>query len=254
MSIRKIHENKIGKVSDKWDSYLDFYDNLFQPYKNNPISMLEIGVQNGGSLETYADYFEGAEHIIGCDINQNCAKLTYQDKRIKVIIGDANAEETKKSILGIKNQFDFIIDDGSHISSDILNSFLYYFSILKPGGIYIIEDTHTLYDRSYGGGVLNGFSATEFFKKLIDVVNFEWWSSDISLENYLSTFFKRGLPPFIRDGWVQSLEFHNSIIVIRKAIQPTHKKLGVRRICGTEYAVFDNSYAKDSSAYKKKIT
>lgn len=250
MSIREIHKNKIGKVSDKWDLYLDFYDNLFRAHKDKKISLLEIGVQNGGSLETYADYFEKAECIVGCDINQECAKLVYLDSRIKVIIGDANAEEARKSILEIKDEFDFIIDDGSHISLEILNSFIYYFNLLKPGGIYVVEDTHALYDKSYGGGLLNSFSATEFFKKLIDIINFEWWSSEISLENYLATFFHRGVPQFIKDGWVQSLEFHNSIIVIRKATQPTHKKLGARHICGTEYAVIDNSYANQSQQYK----
>lgn len=246
MSIRTIHENKTGKVSDKWDLYLDFYDRLFQPYQNHPVSILEIGVQNGGSLETYARYFENAERIIGCDINQNCAKLVYQDDRINIIVGDANAEETRKSILAIKDQFDFIIDDGSHLSLDILNSFLRYFSALKPGGVYIIEDTHTLYDKNFGGGVLNAFSATSFFKKLIDVVNFEWWSNDVSLENYLSTFFPNGVPPFIQDGWVQSLEFHNSIIVIHKAKQPTHSKLGKRHICGNEFAVIKEGLQKSA--------
>ena len=239
MSIRRIHENKTGKVSDKWDLYLDFYDELFKPYRNLPVSILEIGVQNGGSLETYADYFENADHIIGCDINQKCAKLAYKDERIKVIVGDANSELTQKSILEIKDQFDFIIDDGSHISLDIINSFLRYFPVVKPGGIYVIEDTHTLYSKNCGGGVLNDFSAVGFFKKMIDIVNFEWWEGDLSIDNYLTTFFTNGVPPFISDGWIQSLEFYNSIIVVNKANQPTHKKLGARHICGNEYIVVD---------------
>ena len=49
-----IHEKKQGKASDKWESYLDFYDELFTPLKKTPVSMLEIGVQNEESLETYA--------------------------------------------------------------------------------------------------------------------------------------------------------------------------------------------------------
>ena len=36
--------------------------------------------------------------------------------------------------------FDIIIDDGSHILSDILNTFKSYFQLLKPGGYFIIED------------------------------------------------------------------------------------------------------------------
>ena len=51
-----IHDKKQGKASDKWESYLEFYDELFTPLKKNPITLLQIGVQNGGSLETYAEY------------------------------------------------------------------------------------------------------------------------------------------------------------------------------------------------------
>lgn len=245
MSFREIHKNKTGKVSDKWDLYLDYYDNLFQCYRNNPVSILEIGVQNGGSLETFATYFKNAEHIIGCDINKKCERLVYQDERIKVVIGDVNEIETKKSIFSINNQFDFVIDDGSHISLDILKSFLNYFPAIKPGGVYVIEDTHALYRKKYGGGVLNEFSAINFFKKLIDVINYEWWLDDVSLDNYLAAFFPRGVPQFINDGWVDSLEFHNSIIVIHKAKLPTHKKLGPRHICGTDYAVVNWGNSKE---------
>ena len=36
--------------------------------------------------------------------------------------------------------FDLIIDDGSHILSDILKNLIFFFKLLKPNGIYVIED------------------------------------------------------------------------------------------------------------------
>ena len=50
-SIDTLHRTKTGKTSDKWASYLTYYDELFAPLRHKPISMLEIGVQNGGSQE-----------------------------------------------------------------------------------------------------------------------------------------------------------------------------------------------------------
>ena len=43
-SIETLHRNKTGKVSDKWASYLPYYDQLFAPLQEQPITLLEIGV------------------------------------------------------------------------------------------------------------------------------------------------------------------------------------------------------------------
>jgi len=54
-TIETLHrQKKTGKVSDKWDSYLPIYDRLFGPRKDDAIGLLEIGVQNGGSLEIWS--------------------------------------------------------------------------------------------------------------------------------------------------------------------------------------------------------
>lgn len=238
-SLRQIHLDKTGKVSDKWESYFDFYDSAFAPFAASDLSLLEIGIQNGGSLETYATYFQHARRLVGCDINERCAQLVYDDPRIQVVVGDANTDATQQRIMQIAPQFDIIIDDGSHVSIDILNSFVRYFPLLSPGGLFVIEDSHTLYSRNYGGGLWNEFSATHFFKKLVDVVNHEWWQQDTTLDHFLSTFFLKGVPAFIQEGWVESIEFRNSIIAIRKAKRPGHEKLGRRLICGTRADVVE---------------
>lgn len=239
-SFREIHESKTGKASDKWDSYLDYYDHLFTPLRDENIRLLEIGVQNGGSLETYAQYFKNGKIFIGCDINPDCSKLKYEDPRINVVVGDANADTAFTAIHKLEDQFDIIIDDGSHVSRDILNTFLIYFSSLKPGGIFVIEDTHTLYSPSYGGGLLSSISATEFFKKIIDIINYEWWGQHASMPAYMVSFFPDGrLPDCLADGWIESVEFRNSIITLRKSLHPSHNKLGDRIVRGKEFTVFN---------------
>jgi hypothetical protein len=226
-SIEILHRNKVGKVSDKWESYLGYYNTLFSPLRRQPISLLEIGVQNGGSLETWSEYFECGRLFVGCDINPKCASLKYDDPRISVIVGDANAAPGFQAIRNISPDFDIVIDDGSHISMDVLNSFINYFPMVKPGGLYVVEDTHTIYYDQYGGGILNDQGAYAFFKKLIDVVNFQFWNDQMSINTYFRTFFPlTSTPNFILEGWVESVEFRNSIITIRKAQTAGHDKLG----------------------------
>ncbi len=50
-----------GKVSDKWELYVNEYDRIFSPYRDRPLNLLEIGIQNGGSLEIWPTYFPYAQ-------------------------------------------------------------------------------------------------------------------------------------------------------------------------------------------------
>jgi len=238
---KNLHLNNTEKVSNKYESYLDYYNEIFMPFKNKDISLLEIGIQNGGSLQTYLNFFKNAEMIVGCDIDDKCNNLNYDDKRIKVVVGNINSNETYNKISSLKNQFDILIDDGSHISSEIIISFIKYFSIVKPGGIYVIEDLHCSYDlfstKKYGGGILNENSAINFFKKIIDVINSEFWTNAINLQTYLSQFFPENLPQLIIDGSIKSIEFRNSIITIRKSKIGETNRLGKRMITGQEMKV-----------------
>jgi len=232
-SIDTLHRNKSGKVSDKWASYLPHYDQLFAAWREQPVALLEIGVQNGGSLETWAQYFAAGDAFIGCDIDPKCGELRYDDARVHIVVGDANQAPAFTAINQIRNQFDIVIDDGSHTSNDILTSFINYFPLVKPGGVYVIEDTHCLYLNEYGGGVLNEYGAYAFFKRLVDVLSFQFWKDELAVNTYLRTFFElRATPAFILEGWVDAIEFKNSIITIRKAHKPGHDKLGERITVG----------------------
>lgn len=233
-SIAALHRGKTGKVSDKWSSYLAYYDRLFLPWRDNPVRLLEIGVQNGGSLETWARYFHAAAILVGCDIDPRCAALRYEDPRITVVVGDANGEDARQRIAALAPQFDIVIDDGSHRSADIIQAFVGYFPRLAPGGVYVVEDTHCLYMDDFGGGLLNEAAAHAFFKRLTDVVNFQFWSGQATLNTHLHTFFGlKETPAFILDGWIDAIEFRNSLIVVHKAGTPGHDKLGDRVMVGS---------------------
>ena len=173
-SLKDLYKNHSGKVSDKWSIYLNEYEDKLRKYKELPLKFFEIGILNGGSLEIFSKYFAKAELILGCDIDVKCNELHYDQTNIKVIIGDVNEEKIKNQIIKY-SEFDIIIDDGSHNSKDIVKTFCNYFNYLKDGGLYIIEDLHCSYRSQHGGGIFYPISSINFFKQLIDVINYEHW-------------------------------------------------------------------------------
>lgn len=234
----EIHKAHQGKSSDKWESYLRVYERLFAPYRKSRINVVEVGVQNGGSLEVLAKYFENAGRIIGCDKNEDCGELRYDDPRISVVVGEINSQEALAQIAREAPAIGIFIDDGSHVSRDIITTFVVYFPLVAPGGVYLIEDTHCLYWEGWGGGVLRSTSAMQLFKLMADVLNYEHWLTDLTLPALLSSFFaKDAVPNFLKEGWVESVEFMNSMIAIRKAEHPSASKLGERVVVGREFSI-----------------
>jgi spermidine synthase len=127
---------------NKWSHYPEIYDEIFQPYHESCTSVLEIGVQNGGSLQLLARMFPNAQ-LHGLDVNPLCAKLngTLGD-RVRVLIGDA----TNPKVLATLPAFDVIIDDGAHIPQVQAVSFAYLFQHkLSANGVYVIEDVEHSY-------------------------------------------------------------------------------------------------------------
>ncbi|MEL5849772.1 MAG: hypothetical protein U7M05_10460 [Candidatus Igneacidithiobacillus chanchocoensis] len=232
-----------GKVSDKWSLYLTEYDRLFEPYRHQPIALLEIGIQNGGSLEIWAEFFKKAKAIVGCDINPACANLAYDDARLHVVALNANTDDAESRILECSPQFELIIDDGSHRSGDIVHSFSRYFRHVADGGLYIAEDLHCSYWGDYDGGLYQPCSSLAFFKLLADAINHEHWGIDSQRADLFRDFTsKYGVDtPEEALASVHSVEFLNSICVIRKS-RPENNTIGPRRVSGqvatVETAVF----------------
>ena len=189
-TLYQLYEEHTGKVSDKWSLYLTEYDRLFNDYRDRPIQLLEIGIQNGGSLEIWSKYFSNATALIGCDINPDCARLIYEDPRIGVIVGDANDAAVSERVFQCSSQFDIIIDDGSHLSSDIVRSFALYFPRLVEGGIFVVEDLHCSYWSQFEGGLFFPYSSIAFFKRLADVISHEHWGIQKARADILTGIFK----------------------------------------------------------------
>lgn len=56
-----------------------------------------------------------------------------------MIFSDINDMDRISSELG-DMRFDIIIDDGSHVTEDMINTFYFLFGRLNEGGTYVMED------------------------------------------------------------------------------------------------------------------
>lgn len=237
-SLRDLYASHTGKVSDKWSLYLDVYDAAFLRFRDHAISFAEIGIQNGGSLELWARYFHRATSIIGCDIDPKCGTLWFDDPRVAVIVGDVNTEETYDTILSCSASFDVFIDDGSHVSHDIIATLCNYFRHVKPGGLYVIEDLHCSYLKQWDGGIDRPDTSMEFLKRIADWVNLPWWHAQRSPESLLAPFFPNGISPDVASfQTIRSITFLDSMCLIEKRASNEVAGVGTRVIVGEEAAV-----------------
>ncbi|MCD9557547.1 glycosyltransferase [Photobacterium carnosum] len=219
-SLREIHLNKTSKLSDKWNIYLDIYDRELKEYRSKNISLLEIGVQNGGSLDTWIDFFPKCKNIVGCDINSDVLKLEYEDPRVKIFNKDATNLEELLEVCDYSS-YDIILDDGSHKSGDIIKTFCHLFPKLNNEGCFIIEDLHCSYWKEFDGGIYAPYSSMGFLKKLSDIINHEHWG----VESCRTSILEHELSLFNVDidelelCKIHSIVFYNSVCIIRKKME-----------------------------------
>ena len=161
--------NKSERIIHKWENYFHFYEKYFSKYKDKKVKLLEIGVQNGGSLQMWNHYFGNNVSIVGMDIDNSCKIL--EDENIKIFIGDQNNTNHLRSLIDLYGNFDIIIDDGSHRNEHQINTFKYLFDYLNDDGVYLVEDIHTSYWPNWGGGYKKESSFVNFAKSLVDHIN-----------------------------------------------------------------------------------
>ncbi len=232
-SLRDLYAEHSGKLSHKWTSYLQEYDRVFAPLRDRAISLLEIGVQNGGSLELWSRYFPLATRIVGCDINPKCGQLSFDEPRIAVVVADACSEAGVAEACALAGRFDLVIDDGSHRSSDIIRAFAKYFPLVNDGGFYVCEDLCCGYWDEFEGGLFDIRSSITFFKQLVDVVNHEHWRLPNPRGDALRNFSARyGVDlSEAQLARVNSVEFANSLCIIRKEA-PAEISIGLQVAVG----------------------
>jgi cephalosporin hydroxylase len=189
------------RVLTKCSHYFDIYDRHFHRFRNKPVTILEIGVGFGGSLQMWKSYFGKQATIIGVDIKPICK--TVEEEQIHVFIG---SQSDKAFLAELKKQIpkvDILIDDGSHIMDQQIICFEELFEIIDENGIYLCEDLCTSYWEEFNGGYKRPGTFIEYSKNFIDQINAQY-SRDM---NYAPDCFTEA---------VESIHYYNNVLVIEK--------------------------------------
>jgi len=129
--------------TDKLDhGYIDFYQKYLP---QNPKKILEIGVKEGRSINMWLEYFPETE-VHGLDLFKEFP-VPFHHERVKFHIGNQCDWEIMEQLR--KEDFDVIIDDGSHNSRDQMITFFGLFN----GKHYFIEDLQCCREEFYQQGL-----------------------------------------------------------------------------------------------------
>jgi hypothetical protein len=218
-TLREIYEEHNGRLLNKWEHYIEIYDQYFHKYRNKEFVFLEIGIAHGGSLEMWRTYFGEEALIIGVDVNPECKK--FETGNTRVFIGSQEdkvfLEELKASIPKI----DILLDDGGHTMTQQIVSFNMMFDHVNENGIYACEDLHTSYWPKYGGGLKKKNTFIEFSKNFID--NIHGW--------HATGNEKRKIFNKLTES-IYGLHYYDSILLIEKKpiIAPVATYKGVKQL------------------------
>jgi hypothetical protein len=156
-------------VVHKWTHYFPAYERHFARYVNRPLTFLEIGCGQGGSLQMWKRYFGPFAQIVGIDIVAECQ--AFEEDQIAVRIGDQADTAFLDRVLREFGPPDIVVDDGSHMMGHLRATFAHLYPRTSATGVYVVEDLHTAYWPEFEGGLRSENTFIEFCKGLIDELN-----------------------------------------------------------------------------------
>jgi hypothetical protein len=126
----------------KWDHYFDIYHRHFEKFRGKEVNLLEIGIYSGGSLGMWREYFGPKCRIYGVDIEQDCK--AYEGDSVTVFIGDQADRNFWRRFKEEVPTIDIVIDDGGHEPDQQIVTLEEVLPHLRPGGVYVCEDVHSI--------------------------------------------------------------------------------------------------------------
>lgn len=217
----------IESGSDKYSThhYERYYRRWLEPFRHKDnLKFVEIGAEQGRSINLWDNYFTKAELIMGLAYDNTQGRtisrlnqpISGTTQRVHIMYGDQSKKETMDRIKAM-GPFDIIVDDGSHIPEHVVFSFFSLWSSVKEGGLYVIEDLETSYWKPntglYGYTVgLTGISASPKYNvvtKLMQLVH-------LLSRRQLHGWEEFSVMPDNGDADICSIEFGMNLLVVRK--------------------------------------
>jgi len=142
------HFKASPRYTIKWDNYFEIYDVLFKKFENKKITIVEVGVGNGGSLFMWKSFFKDNARVIGVELNPEAKSL--EEHGFEIFIGDQADPIFWKEFFSKVGNVDIFLDDGGHRNLQQITSLVESVENINHDGMIIIEDTHTSYMKKKG--------------------------------------------------------------------------------------------------------
>ncbi|MBR19559.1 MAG: hypothetical protein CMA64_05385 [Euryarchaeota archaeon] len=138
--IELFEKHKCEKI---WHSYSELYEADFEPMRNKPIKILEVGTFRGESINVWLDYFPNAIiYTIDTFERVQPTDLPMLDNpRVHHAKLDSTSSECNEHFKNLGMKFDFIIDDGLHTPE---GQRLTFENLIEFTDTYYIEDVWNL--------------------------------------------------------------------------------------------------------------
>ncbi|WP_416409239.1 class I SAM-dependent methyltransferase [Agrobacterium rosae] len=186
--------------------YLSLYEKRLSEF-GGAFTLFEIGVLKGGSVKTWSEHFPHAK-IVGIDVDPTCAQ--YDGGNISIRIGDQSDVSLWIDVVQEFGRPQVFIDDGSHRWDHQITTFQTMFPILRPGGVYIIEDIDTSFDGYLKEAAFDGFSSISAYDYVVKLGRM--LVGDVAVQD------EKPFDLFIANNYlkVESIEMARRTCIIRK--------------------------------------
>lgn len=153
--------------------YIPFYEKHLPETVNK---LVEIGVWKGEGLRMFRDYYNNLGEFHAWDYmfstpGHDIGTVSRTQLESEGFIVHTAGQADQQFLDGFHEQFDVIVEDGSHHSDEQVITFKHLFlNNVVPGGLYVLEDLHCCNEEYWRRGICNGYenTALAIFHKYLD--------------------------------------------------------------------------------------
>jgi Methyltransferase domain len=159
--------HRIPYKSIKWDSYFPVYEQVLKEFVGQRVTLVEIGVLDGGSLFLWRTLLGPQVRIIGIDANP--ATKALEEQGFEIFIGDQASEDFWAAFYHTVGPIDILIDDGGHTNRQQIVTLRASLDHVRDNGLMIFEDVHASYMADFGNPCRYNF--VKFCQHIVDGIN-----------------------------------------------------------------------------------
>ena len=171
--------------------------------------------------------------IVGIDIDPSCQSM--RSHGFDIHIGDQSDEKFLEKVLSGCEEFDVVIDDGSHVGSHMIKSFEFIYPRMSANGVYIVEDVvPSIVASKSSGGELPSF--VDYASLLAKQINYGFTPQSVledvngksqlasaklgkNVDKYAAGFLEEFQSPSLFTTITKNIIFYPNMVVFEKSPQ-----------------------------------